>query len=135
MDYEAMLNRGKSQLPEQVRHTERFEVMKVKGLIEGNKTVISNLVQIADQLQRPIDHLLKYLNKELAARGEIKNKTYIVFNTKLPSAKINEKVQAYVEANVMCKQCGRPDTTMTKNGPAWTISCQACGAKYTVKGI
>jgi translation initiation factor 2 subunit 2 len=121
MDYEAMLNRGKSQLPEQVRHTERFEVMKVKGLVEGNKTVI--------------DHILKYLNKELAARGEIKNKTYVVFNTKLPSAKVNEKVQAYVEANVMCKQCGRPDTTMTKNGPAWTITCQACGAKYTVKGI
>jgi translation initiation factor 2 subunit 2 len=135
MDYEAMLNRGKQQLPEQVRNTERFEVMKVKGLVEGNKTVISNLTQIADQIQRPIDHLLKYLNKELAAKGEIKNKTYVVFNTKFPSQKINEKVLAYVEANVMCKECGRPDTKMTKNGPAWMITCQACGAKYTVKGI
>lgn len=135
MDYSAMLSRGKSQLPEQVRNTERFEVLKVKGLVEGNKTIITNMVQIADQLQRPIEHLLKYLNKELAAKGEIKNKTFAVFNTKLPSAKINEKITAYVEANVMCKECGRPDTKMTKNGPAWMIQCQACGAKYTVKGI
>ena len=134
MDYESMLKRGKEQLPETLRNTERFEVLKVKGLVQGNKTVLSNMTQIADQLQRPVEHLLKYLSKELAARGEIKT-SYVVFNTKLPSQKINEKIQEYVEANVMCKQCGRPDTKMTKNGPAWTITCQACGAKYTVKGI
>jgi translation initiation factor 2 subunit 2 len=134
MDYAEMLARGKEQLPEQIRHTERFEVMKVKGMVQGNKTILTNMVQIADQLQRPIEHLLKYLNKELAARGEIKQ-GYAVFNTKLPSQKINEKIDQYVESLVMCKECGRPDTKMVKNGPAWTINCQACGAKYTAKGI
>ncbi len=134
MDYEAMLARGKEQLPETVRNTERFEVLKVKGLLQGNKTVLSNLMQIADQCQRPVEHILKFLNKELAARGEMKG-TYTVFNTKLPSARINEKVEQYVEQLVMCKECGRPDTKLIKNGPAWMIQCQACGAKYVAKGI
>ena len=101
--------------------------------MQGNKTILSNLGQIADQLQRPIEHLLKYLNKELAARGEMKD-TYTVFNTKLPATRVNEKIASYVEQYVMCKECGRPDTRMAKQGPAWMILCQACGAKYTAKG-
>jgi translation initiation factor 2 subunit 2 len=133
MDYEAMLKRGKEQLPENIRHTERFEVMKIKGVVQGNKTVLTNLPQIADQLQRPIEHLIKYLTKELAARAEQKDQ-FTVFNTKLQSQRINEKVQAYAEQLVMCKECGRPDTKMVKNGPAWMILCQACGAKYVAKG-
>jgi translation initiation factor 2 subunit 2 len=134
MDYAQMLARARTQLPEAVTNRERFEVMKVKGMLQGNKTILSNLGQIADQLRRPIEHILKYLTKELASKAEYKQ-NYAIFNAKIPSAKINEKIDAYVEAYVMCKQCARPDTTMTKNGSAWMISCQACGAKYTAKGV
>jgi putative translation initiation factor aIF-2 beta subunit len=134
MEYAEMLARAKSQLPETLRNRERFEIIKVKGLLQGNKTVLSNMVQIADQLRRPLEHIVKYLTKELATKADTKQ-GYVILNAKIPSAKINEKISAYVEVFVMCKQCARPDTTMTKNGPAWTISCQACGAKYTAKGV
>ena len=129
-----MFERAKQQLPETLRNRERFEVLKVKGLLQGNKTVLSNMMQIAEQLQRPIEHLAKYLSKELAAKADLKQ-GYIIFNAKVPSAKINEKILSYVEIYVMCKQCARPDTSMTKNGSAWVIACQACGAKYTAKGV
>ena len=129
-----MLGRAKEQLPETLRNRERFEVIKVKGLLQGNKTVLSNMMQIAEQLQRPIEHLGKYLSKELAAKADLKQ-GYVIFNAKIPSAKINEKILSYVEIYVMCKQCARPDTSMTKNGSAWVIGCQACGAKYTAKGV
>ena len=134
MEYAAMLARARTQLPETILNRERFEVQKVKGLVQGNKTILSNLGQIADQLRRPVEHIMKYLTKELAAKGEVKQ-SYAIFNAKVPSAKINEKILEYVDAFVMCKQCARPDTTMTKSGPSWLISCQACGAKYTAKGI
>lgn len=128
-----MLKRGKDQLPENIRHNERFEVPKIKGIVQGNKTVLTNLAQIADQFQRPIEHLIKYLSKELAARAEQKDQ-FTIFNTKLQSQRINEKIEAYAEQLVMCKECGRPDTKMVKTGPAWMILCQACGAKYVAKG-
>ena len=44
MDYEAMLDRGKTKLPEIAIATERFTVPKVTGHLEGNKTVISKKV-------------------------------------------------------------------------------------------
>ncbi len=134
MDYAQMLARARTQLPETILNRERFEIIKVKGMLQGNKTILSNLVQIADQLRRPIEHILKYLTKELAAKAEVKQ-SYAIFNAKIPSAKINEKINEYVEAYVMCKQCARPDTNMSKNGAAWMISCQACGAKYAAKGV
>jgi translation initiation factor 2 subunit 2 len=131
MDYEAMLDRGKSKLPETVVSTERFVIPKVTGHMEGNKTVISNFLQIANIIRRNPEHLLKYISRETAARGEIK-KQLLVFNTKLASQKINEKIQQYVDEFVICKECGKPDTKLSKEGVITFIRCQACGAKHSV---
>ena len=54
MDYEEMLKKGRSELPESVHNAERFEIPNVLGHIEGNKTIISNFIQIAGVLGRPI---------------------------------------------------------------------------------
>lgn len=126
-----MLERGKSKLPETAVSTERFTVPKVTGHLEGNKTVISNFLQIASTIRRNPEHLAKYINRETAARGEIK-KQLLVFNTKLPSQKINEKIQQYVDEFVICKECGKPDTKLSKEGVITFIRCQACGAKHSV---
>ena len=126
-----MLQRGKEKLPETVVATERFVVPKVTGHLEGNKTVISNFLQIASTIRRNHENLAKYINRETAARGEIK-KQLLVFNTKLPSQKINEKIQQYVDEFVICKECGKPDTKLSKEGVITFIRCQACGAKHSV---
>jgi len=131
MDYEAMLTRGKENLPENSVTTERFAVPKVTGHLEGNKTVISNFLQIASTLRRTPEHLLKYISRETAAKGEIKRQL-LVFNTKIQSSKINEKLQQYVDEFVICKECGKPDTKLSKEGIVTFIRCQACGAKHSV---
>jgi translation initiation factor 2 subunit 2 len=131
MNYEEMLERGKKSLPEIVIATERFNVPKVAGHLEGNKTIISNFFQIANTIRRPPEHLLKYINRELAAKGEFK-KQLLVFNTKLPSAKMNEKLQQYVDEYVICRECGKPDTKIYKEGTITFIRCQACGAKHSL---
>ena len=131
MDYEAMLDRGKTKLPEIAIATERFTVPKVTGHLEGNKTVISNFLQIANAIRRNPEHLLKYISRETAAKGEIKRQL-LLFNTKIPSPKINEKIQQYVDEFVICKECGKPDTKLSKEGIITFMRCQACGAKHSV---
>jgi len=131
MEYEVMLERGKKNLPEVAAATERFNVPKVAGHLEGNKTVISNFFQIASIFNRSPEHLLKYVNRELAAKGELK-RPLLVFNTKLPSFKINEKIQQYVDEFVICKECGKPDTKLYKEGIVTFMKCQACGARHSI---
>lgn len=130
-DYESLLKRGRDALPEQTESGERFEIPKVRGHIQGNKTVISNFIQIAQHIGRKPEHLLKYVLKELATPGDLK-KQFLVLGTKVPAGRINEKIQKYVDIFVICKECSKPDTKMTKEGNIYFLTCQACGARYSI---
>lgn len=132
MDYDEMLERGRKKLPKAVLETSRFEVPKVIGHIEGNKTVISNFTQIADALGRDIAHVQKYVLKELATPGELRKQALLV-GRKISASHINDKIQQYVKEFVVCSECKRPDTKLVKENRIVFIKCSACGAKQPVK--
>jgi translation initiation factor 2 subunit 2 len=131
ISYEQMLDTAKAKLPEDGLSKDRFTVPKVLGHIEGSKTIISNFGQIADVLGRPVQHLLKYIQKELATPGEMR-KNAVIFPTKLNASRINEKIQQYTDEFVICKECGKPDTKLSKDGSVYFIRCQACGARHSI---
>ena len=109
--------------------SERFEIPKAKGHVEGNRTIITNFSQIADVLRRPKEHIAKYLSKELAALGIIEGER-LVLNRKLSSGQLNDKFQAYADEFVICKECKKPDTELIKQNRLTLLHCLACGAKY-----
>ena len=76
--------------------------------------------------------MLKYVLKELATPGEIKKTGVVIFGTKLSASRINEKIQQYADTFVVCKECGKPDTKLEKEGNIYFVKCQACGAKHSV---
>ncbi len=127
-----MLDIGKNQLPEGILAKERFEVPKVIGHIQGNKTMISNFNQIAATLNREIEHLLKFILRELATPGEIVN-NLLILGTKISASRINEKIREYAENYVICQECGKPDTRILKEGNVIFLRCQACGSKHHIK--
>jgi len=132
MEYEKLLARAKEQLPDDVEDGTRFEVPKVKGHIQGVKTIINNWFEIAKTLDRKPEHLLKYVQKELATPGEIIKQT-VIFGSKLPAAKINEKISRYADEFVFCSACGKPETKLSKEAGIIMMTCQACGARNSVK--
>ncbi|MEK6887259.1 MAG: translation initiation factor IF-2 subunit beta [Nanoarchaeota archaeon] len=131
-DYQNLLKRGIKQLPEVMEEISRFETPKVKGHLQGNKTIISNINEIVEKLRRPAAHIVKFLLKELAAPGEIKG-YFFVIGTKISASRINEKLSEYVEKFVICPVCKKPDTKLKKEGNFIFINCQACGARKSVK--
>lgn len=132
IDYEKMLDKAYIELPETKIETARFEVPKVMGHIQGNNTIITNIHQIADTLGRRVDHLMKFLLKELATPADLK-KNGVIIRRKISAGLINEKIVEYAEAYVLCKECRKPDTKLTKEGNFMFIKCMACGARYSVK--
>jgi translation initiation factor 2 subunit 2 len=129
-DYESMLTEAKEKLPEVKRATERFEVPKVKGHVQGVKTIITNIPNIADFLGRPQKHLIKFLTKELATPAE-SIKQFVVFGAKMPASRINDKIKEYTDTFVTCRECGKPETKLSKEGDIYYLKCNACGARYT----
>lgn len=132
MDYDALLARARSKMPESVLVKERFELPKVVGRVEGSKTIISNLQQIAQLLRRPIDQMVKYLLKELATPGTMKGNLFML-GAKIQASRINDKIRQYAEEFVFCQKCGKPDTDIKKEGGFNVLVCSVCGERRPVK--
>lgn len=133
-DYEKLLVKAEKELPEKTAGYERFKVDKIKGHLEGNKTILVNLRQIAKQLNRPLEHLLKYLLRELASPGKVVGER-VILGTKVPASLINSKIKKYLSEFVVCAECGKPDTNLTEIERITYLKCQACGVKKPVKGF
>jgi len=131
-DYEKLLETAYENVKQADSSGERFEIPKVEGHFEGKKTILTNFFQISSHLRRTPEHFQKYLLKELAASGQ-KEGDRLVLNLKVPSAKINQKVEQYVKEFVLCKECGKPDTEILKEDRLSFVHCLACGAKHSVR--
>ena len=133
MEYEVMLDKLYKELPKDLDFSgERFEIPKVRGHLQGNKTILSNFNQIVSLLGCDGQHLLKYLLKELATPGKIDG-SRLEFARKLSATFINSKIEQYANAYVLCKTCGKPDTTIIKKESVSYMKCTACGAQYPLK--
>jgi len=132
-DYEKLLEKAKKELPEVKQSKERFEIPKVVGHVQGNKTIITNFVNICSTLRRPAEQLIKYLQRELATPASLDGPR-LVLGRKLSSSLINERITRYCNDFVLCKECGKPDTQLTREDRIRFMKCTACGAKHPVKG-
>ena len=130
--YEELLEQAYKKLKPIEKSRERFEIPKIEGHLEGTKTILTNFSQISSYLRRGPDHLLKFLQKESATSGYIKNGR-VILQRNISSQKINEKIQEYAKEFVICKQCGKPDTELIKEKGFLVLRCLACGAKHSVK--
>lgn len=133
MNYKELLKQARENLPEAVFEKERFEIPKVRGHIQGNRTIITNFLQIATSLGREPEHMLKYILKELATPGEIKKSGSVIVGTKIPASRINQKIRQYADEFVFCPECGKPDTKLEKERDLMFIKCTACGYRHPVK--
>jgi len=133
MNYEALLEEAYKKV-KRVEESGRFEILKVKGHHEGTRTVISNFAQIAANIRRNPEHLMKFLNGELASSGEIKGER-LILSRKLSSKDINKKIEKYVNEFVLCPKCKKPDTELDEEKGKVFLRCLACGEKYGVHKI
>ncbi|MDK2849410.1 MAG: translation initiation factor 2 subunit 2 [Candidatus Woesearchaeota archaeon] len=134
MNYEDALNRAYDKIPKKLKEQTRFNIREAVVRIEGNKTMIANFSQICSDLRRDSQHLLKFLQRELATPGEIKGKA-LFLGTRISASRINQKIKEYVDAFVICPDCKRPDTELVKEKGFMFMKCLACGAKRPVKNI
>ena len=133
MTYEKLLEEAYKKVKQINISSERFEIPKIQGHFEGRKTILSNFFQIASHIRRKPEHFQKFILKELAVSGH-KEGDRLVLNMKVPSAKINQKIEQYVKEFVLCRECGKPDTKLIKKDRLSFVKCLACGAKHSVRG-
>jgi len=134
MNYEELLNEAYENVKTQEGSGERFKMIDVKVEITGNKTVIANFSQMLSHIRRTSEQLCKFLSKELASQCKVEGDR-LIFNRKIPSQKVIEKVNLYVQKYVLCKECKKPDTEIVREDGLSFMHCLACGAKHSLGNL
>ncbi len=132
LDYKNLLkkvvdNTNKKELVE-----DRLKIPKADIFYEGNTTVIKNFDKITDIINRDSNVVLKFLLGSLGTAGELVG-SRAVFQGKIPSKNIYDRIKDYIDMFVICSECNRPDTHLVKLGREQLIRCDACGAFRSVK--
>ncbi len=132
INYEESLKKAYGKLKVVSKCCERFDIPKADGFVAGKNTIVTNIAEIASYLRRDLEHLIKFLQKELAVSGKFENGR-LILNTRLNSLKINEKIALYAKHFVICNECGKPDTEIISDKGIKFKHCLACGAKSPAK--
>jgi translation initiation factor 2 subunit 2 len=98
------------------------------------RTYIVNYKEIAEALNRNPLHILRYLSREMATAGSIDG-ARAIFQGKFKGDTLDRLIQRYAEEFVICPICKRPDTKIIKEKRLSFLSCEACGARSSVRSI
>ncbi|MGA7923459.1 MAG: translation initiation factor IF-2 subunit beta [Thermoplasmata archaeon] len=130
-DYRALLERAREKLPEVQVGSERFQVPEPDVMSDGKTTVIRNLQEIAAVLRREPAHVIGHLARELGCPGVL-DLPRGVLKSRVSKEAIQQRLNEYVEKYVICSECKRPDTHLSKEGRFTLLICEACGAQRPV---
>lgn len=130
--YEELLEEAYKKIKVITNSSDRFETPKVKGQVQGKNTIITNISEISSYIRRPIEHLTKFLQKELAVAGLLE-KDRLILKTQLSSTRVNDKIVMYIKEFVLCTECKKPDTEVISEKGIKFKHCLACGAKSPIR--
>ena len=130
-EYRALLERAHKLLPPVRASTERFQIPDPDVMTDGKNTVVRNFKEIADVLRRDPQHVMGYLARELGAPGVLDLPRGFV-KSRVSREQIVQRLKDYSEKYVICSECKRPDTHLSKEGKLTLLICEACGAQRPV---
>jgi translation initiation factor 2 subunit 2 len=131
-DYNKLLKKVRDNIASKPVSDDRFKLPKAEIFYEGNTSVIKNFDRISDAVNREPDEILKYLLGGLGTAGE-RSGSRVIFQGKIPANNIQLKLKDYIDAYVICSECGKPDTHLVKKGRNVMVRCDACGAIRPLK--
>ena len=135
-DYDSLLDRARSQVPEDAfkKSGERFKVPDVQLMVQGNRSLWQNFQDIINVLNRPGREVLKFVSGQLGTAGNMEG-GIAIFNGKFSPEAVNDLLARYVDAYVICPVCSRPDTEIVKEDKQYKLTCSACGARTAIRPV
>lgn len=132
-EYMKLLKKAKEGIPDLKKGSERFEIPRAE-VITGKQTIVKNFLDISKKLRRDPKHIAKFLFKELAVPGSLREYE-LVLQGKIYQNMLNQRIEEYTREFVLCHECGKADTVIQKLDRTLFMKCEACGAKRSLRMI
>jgi len=122
-EYESLLDRARSNIPEDISNRARWTLPDPQIMIEGSNTIFRNFAEVVNHMDRDDNHVYQFMLNELGTAGSRDG----------PPKRLKKAIVNYVNTYIKCVQCNAPDTHFIKEGRTTLLKCQACGATRPVK--
>ena len=133
-DYEALLDKAYSELPDVVKEEVRFKIPEVASIVQGRVTAITNLGELSKQINREVGMLAKFFFSELGTSGEYDSQRLTMKGAFRP-LQLQEKFENFVSQYVLCPECKRPDTIILHERRIHLLKCEACGSRHPISKL
>lgn len=119
------------------RYTMPLLETRFEGRGIGVKTNLINIVPIAKALQVPTEYLLQFFTYDLGTKTTTNKQNERVvsglLNGEIQDSIINDSIDKFIDAYVLCKGCGFPEIVMSFPEPKEFFKvCNSCGHKEHV---
>jgi translation initiation factor 5 len=98
---------------------------KIEGRGNGIKTIILNLMDVADDLKRNPEEILKFLGHQKGSNTSKIDEKFII-NGSFETDDLQLEIYNYINNYVMCNQCKLPETIYTRQKKKIFKKCNAC---------
>jgi len=132
MNYDDALDRAMDSAPDIQADAERLTVPDAQAQRDGAFTRLTNLEGIADTVSRDPEHLHRFIQRELGTNGQYEEGVGR-YNGNFSGRDFDTVLGKYVDAYVLCGECGLPDTRLVSEDRTEMLRCDACGAFRPVK--
>lgn len=107
--------------------------LRYEGRGNGQKTIILNLKDISDALDRPIETLIRYFSVELSAQcRKESDSTRVTINGTFTSQQLLNTLNTFIDIFVLCPKCHLPETLLTIKKGILGHKCKSCGEKAPI---
>ena len=133
--YESLLDKVLGSLPQDIRKAgDRTIVVNPVILHESRRTIITNFTDIAEALNRPPQHLAKFISKESGKPGTLEGDRLLI-QGRMTNDELRRLLSFYVKEFVKCPLCGGFDTRIVVEKRLRFLVCEVCGAKNPVRKL
>ena len=130
-EYEALLDRARENIPEEISSGSRWKLPNPQIMIEGSNTILRNFNELVSMMDRDDNHVYQFILNELGTSGS-RDGPRARFKGRIPPKRIKRTIANYVNTYIKCSQCSAPDTHFVKEDRTTLLKCQACGATRPV---
>lgn len=103
--------------------------------IGTKKTAVANFKAICDALNRGVEDVKIFIEKELSTHGSIDSSNCLILKLQnVKAVQFDTVISKYADEYVKCQACRKADSVLIKEDRITTLRCNLCQATRTVTG-
>ena len=132
-DLDNLLDELYDDLSNKTEKTKKNILSKPNISIINKKTVITNIENIANELNRKYSELESFISSELNMYITQTGEGHMLINGIVKQPSFEKQIKTYIVERVQCQMCKSIDTYITKEDRIIFLNCKKCKAVRSLK--